>query len=146
MAIVLPKFPRRNLSRVGTNDTQPAVMIRLSDVRPFYVPCDVLEFEYSLANIPTVQLNAIEASVVWFTQGKGTEDLGVHFFRRTSGQSLQEIDWTQPQVISVELPQSPLSYSGRLIKVVWCVRVRAYLNDGSEFISEQPFSLGSLSG
>ena len=120
-------------------------MIRLSELRPNYQPGKIFQFEYWLMNIQPSNINAIEASVVWFTQGKGTEDLGVHFFRRISGQSISEIDWTQPQCVSIELPPSPLSYCGRLVKVLWCVRVRAYMNDGSEYVAEQPFQLGSLS-
>ena len=42
------------------------------------------------------------------------------------------------------LPNSPLSYSGRIVKVRWCARVRLFLKKGKELFFEQPFILGSV--
>ncbi len=120
------------------------MIVRLARRRDFYVPGEKIEIEYRLANVDPLRLNAFEISITWTTQGKGTEDLGVHFFRRNSGSTLQKIDWKQPQAFSVELPDAPLSYQGRLIKIVWSVRARAYLDDGTELFTEQIFHLGKL--
>jgi hypothetical protein len=105
---------------------------------------DVLEFEYRIANIQQNTISAVEVSVVWLTEGKGTEDLGVHFFQRLTGNSLAASDWSIPQKVQVPLPDSPLSYEGRLLKISWCVRVRFYLNDGTELVAQQPFYLGTV--
>ncbi len=119
-------------------------MIRLLGLQPTYMPQDVLEFEYRIANIQQNTISAVEVSVVWLTEGKGTEDLGVHFFQRLTGNSLAASDWSTPQKVQVPLPDSPLSYEGRLLKISWCVRVRFYLNDGTELVAQQPFYLGTV--
>lgn len=144
MAIVLPKFPRRSLPSIPADETDAGVIVRIAQHRDFYLPGEKIEIEYYLTNVPAPRLNAFEISIIWATQGKGTEDLGVHFFRRNSGNTLLNVDWSRPQAFSVELPIAPLSYQGRLIKIQWSVRARAYLDDGSERFTEQPFHLGNL--
>ena len=119
-------------------------MIRLLGLQPTYMPHDILEFEYRVANIQHSTISAVEVSVVWLTEGKGTEDLGVHFFQRLTGNSLAASDWSVSQLVQVPLPNSPLSYEGKLLKISWCVRVRFYLNDGTELVAQQPFYLGTV--
>jgi hypothetical protein len=119
-------------------------MIRLLGLQPTYMPHDVLEFDYRVSNIERDSISAIEVSVVWLTEGKGTEDLGVHSFQRLTGNALASTDWNEPQKVRVPLPDSPLSYEGRLLKISWCVRVRFYLNDGTELVAQQPFYLGTV--
>ena len=119
-------------------------MIRLLGLQPTYMPHDILEFEYRVSNIPQNAISAVEVSVVWLTEGKGTEDLGVHFFQRLTGNSLAATNWSIPQLVNVPLPNSPLSYEGKLLKISWCVRVRFYLNDGTELVAQQPFYLGTI--
>jgi hypothetical protein len=119
-------------------------MIRLLGLQPTYMSHDVLEFDYRISNIHQNAISAIEVSVVWLTEGKGTEDLGVHFFQRLTGNSLAASDWSLPQKVQVPLPDSPLSYEGKLLKISWCVRVRFYLNDGTELVAQQPFYLGTV--
>ena len=144
MAIVLPKFSRNRVPSRSHQTGQSAVMIRLLGLQPTYMPQDILEFEYRIANIQESTISAVEVSVVWLTEGKGTEDLGVHFFQRLTGSSIASSDWSIPQQVQVPLPDSPLSYEGRLLKISWCVRVRFYLNDGTELVAQQPFYLGTV--
>ena len=144
MAIVLPKFSRSRVSTSTQQSLQSDVMIRLLGLQPTYMPHDVLEFEYRISNIQKNTISAVEVSVVWLTEGKGTEDLGVHFFQRLTGNSIAASDWSIPQQLQVPLPDSPLSYEGRLLKISWCVRVRFYLNDGTELVAQQPFYLGTI--
>lgn len=119
-------------------------MIRLLGLQPMYMPHDLLEFEYRVSNVDQNAISAVEASVVWLTEGKGTEDLGVHSFQRLTGNALVATDWSIPQKVQVPLPDSPLSYEGRLVKISWCVRVRFYLDDGTELVAQQPFYLGTV--
>ena len=144
MAIVLPKFSRNRVPTRSQQAGQSAIMIRLLGLQPTYMSHDVLEFEYRISNIHQNTISAIEVSVVWLTEGKGTEDLGVHFFQRLTGNSLSASDWSLPQKVQVPLPDSPLSYEGKLLKISWCVRVRFYLNDGTELVAQQPFYLGTV--
>ena len=119
-------------------------MIRLVGLQPMYMPGDKLELEYRVVDVDHSAIVAVECSVCWITEGKGSEDLGVHFFQRLSGDSLKAIDWSIAQRISCPLPVSPLSYEGKLLKISWCVRVRFFLSDGSELIAQQPFYLGMI--
>ena len=41
------------------------------------------------------------------------------------------------------LPNSPLTYDGALIRIRWCVRVRAMLRQGKQCCHEHPFRLGA---
>ncbi|MFO0011306.1 MAG: hypothetical protein ACK553_01045 [Planctomycetota bacterium] len=119
-------------------------MIRLLGLQPTYMPGDMLEFEYRVVNVDHTSIVAVEASVVWITEGKGSEDLGVHFFQRLTGNSLTAIDWSIAQRLACPLPLSPLSYEGALLKISWCVRVRFYFSDGTELMAQQPFYLGTI--
>ncbi len=118
-------------------------MIQLQGFRSSYLPGEELALEFRIQEIDPSTIVTVETSVVWYTEGKGSEDLGVHFFQRLTGEAVSERDWTQPQPIATELPYSPLSYEGRLLKIRWCIRVRVYLNDGNELVGQESFSLGS---
>lgn len=118
-------------------------MIQLLEFQPGYMPGDELKFHFQLQAFDQSTLTAIETSVVWFTEGKGNEDLGVHFFQRLSGETIQARDWSKPQLVTTVLPDSPLSYEGRLLKIRWCIRVRIYLNDGKDLVTQEPFYLGT---
>ena len=144
MAIVLPKFSRNRVPTRSQQASQSAIMIRLLGLQPTYMSHDVLEFDYRISSVQQNTISAIEVSVVWLTEGKGTEDLGVHFFQRLTGNSLAASDWSNPHKVQVPLPESPLSYEGKLLKISWCVRVRFYLNDGTELVAQQPFYLGTV--
>jgi len=144
VAIVLPKFPRGGLPPRGAPQKICAVMIRLQGLHRGYMPCESLEFHYSVTGIDTTSMNAIEASVVWFTEGKGSEDIGVHCFQRLTGDSITQHDWSRPMVVRTELPAAPLSYEGRLLKIRWCIRVRVYITDGTELVAQEPFFLGAI--
>lgn len=144
MAIVLPKFPRSGLSTKPNQPNDSFVMIRLLGLQPTYMPGDTLEFEYRVVSVDHASIVAVESSIVWITEGKGSEDLGVHFFQRLTGNSLASIDWSIAQKLSCPLPMSPLSYEGKLLKISWCVRVRFYFSDGTELMAQQPFYLGTI--
>ena len=151
MAIVLPKFPRSGLSNRLQSDSppravesnSPPVMIELLGFQPGYMPSDELRFQFTIRDLEVESISAIEASVVWVTDGKGSEDLGVHFFQRLTGDDISGRDWSEPQSLSTILPESPLSYEGRLLKIRWCIRVRLYLKDGNELVTQEPFFLGT---
>ena len=104
----------------------------------------MLEFEFSIHRVPVESIDGLEASVLWSTEGKGSEDIGVHFFERLSGSQLSEGSLHLPHLMSTKLPLCPLSYEGRLMKIRWCVRLRLFLKGGREISAEQPFYLGHV--
>jgi hypothetical protein len=107
-----------------------------------YPPGGKLEFEYQLDAVEAEEVLAVEASVLWYTEGKGDEDLGVHYFERYEPHDAEDGDLRPLRKRCVELPHSPLSYDGSLLQVRWCVRVRLYLADGKQTSFDQPFRLG----
>ena len=146
MAIVLPKFsnsrtssPRRPIRR-----SEPAVNLRLLNLQRGLEPSEQLEFEYSIQRVAPELVDGLEISVMWLTEGKGSEDIGIHLFQRLNRDDLCDIPLEQPRQITSVLPSSPLSYEGRLLKIRWCVRLRLFLSDGREITAENPFYLGHL--
>jgi hypothetical protein len=87
---------------------------------------------------------AAELSVLWYTAGKGEEDLSVHHFERVVDDSSRPLDLRVPRRFATDLPASPLSYDGQIVKICWCVRVRLFLPQGQESVAEIPFRLGSV--
>lgn len=83
----------------------------------------------------------LEVSVLWYTEGKGDEDLHVHHFVRWNDMQLQDLDLNAAHEIDCVLPLSPVSYEGTLIHIRWCVRVRLFRSAGRECVTQQPFYL-----
>lgn len=145
MAIVLSKFSNRSTSTSRQiRRSEPAVGLRLLNLQPAVEPNERLEFEFSIQRVASKLIDGLEISVMWITEGKGTEDFGIYMFQRLKSDELSEIPLDQPRQISTLLPSSPLSYEGKLVKIRWCVRLRLFLKDGREFTAEKPFYLGHV--
>jgi hypothetical protein len=106
--------------------------------RRAFEPGDVLTAEYRIDSLSLVDAKAIEASVIWYTVGKGDEDLAVHHFVRQTTDAGVVFDLRRPQRLRATLPSSPLSYDGVIVKVRWCVRVRLFPESVSELVAEIP--------
>jgi hypothetical protein len=141
VAIVLPKFSRRRSSTGSGAETQPAVRIELCNEDAVYPAESLLTAQWRISRVASDEIQSVELSVLWHTEGKGDEDLQVHYFHRISEHAIGRLDLGQPQPIRCVLPPTPLSYQGRLISVRWCVRLRLYLSQGREMVAEQPFYL-----
>ena len=146
MAIVLPKIPSRRLpaGRSVARRTEPALGLRLLSLQNALEPNEKLDFEYSIQRVSAESIDRLEVSVHWYTEGKGSEDIGVHLFESISRAELSKLPLSQPRRVETILPTSPLSYEGRLFKIRWCIRLRLFLNEGREITSTQPFYLGHL--
>ncbi|MBL9084850.1 MAG: hypothetical protein JNK76_23810 [Planctomycetales bacterium] len=123
------------------NDT--GITITLEGNRRAYEPGDQLTAEYRIDSLSIVDAKALEASVVWYTVGKGDEDLAVHHFVRQTTDGAM-IDLRRPQRLRAVMPASPLSYDGVIVKIRWCVRVRLFPTRGPEMMAEIPFQLGRV--
>ena len=124
--------------------SDPTITIRLDDNGRAYQPGETLAGEYHLESIDPSQIKAIEVSVLWLSEGKGDEDLVVHEFHRYNGDSGEPLDKARLGRFSTLLPQSPLSYEGVIVKLHWCVRIRAFLHNGREFVGQRTFQLGNV--
>jgi hypothetical protein len=122
---------------------EPAIVLHLESGRRQFHPGEILEGEYRVLNATLDELEAVELSVLWYTQGKGDEDLGVHLFTRFSAADGDHLDARQAGRFSTELPSSPLSYQGALVQIRWCVRLRVFLEGGQELFREEDFCLGT---
>lgn len=120
------------------------VVVELDREDAAYRPGDTLAATYHCAAEQMGNVDAVEVSVLWYTEGKGDEDLGVHHFERVGGTEDEPLDASRPRRLSVRLPNSPLSYDGILIKIHWCVRVRVFLPGSKEWLGEAPFRLGDV--
>ncbi len=99
--------------------------------------------EYRLRAVEGLAIHAIETSVVWIAGGKGSEDIGVHFFQRISKDAINPSMLVRPHRVSTVLPNSPLSYPGMIIQIRWCVRVRMFYGDELELNQDLDFILGN---
>ena len=124
--------------------TAPVLNLQLHEGRKSYQAGETLSGEYGVGSCDATELRAIEISVLWYTEGKGDEDLAVHYFERVSLDDGQLVDLERPRRFSTVLPNSPLSYEGVIVKIRWCVRVRLFLARGKEVIEERPFQLGDV--
>ncbi|MDG2384054.1 MAG: hypothetical protein P8N76_20445 [Pirellulaceae bacterium] len=122
---------------------EPLISIQIQDDRPFLNPGDTIACDYQIDAVEASDIQAVEASVLWYTEGKGDEDMGVHYFeRRVPTETEEDLrKWRRFQTI---LPNSPLSFDGELIQIRWCVRVRAFLKLGKQSSFELPFQLGDV--
>jgi hypothetical protein len=124
--------------------TEPAIIIRLDSDARVYLPGQSLSGEYWIESVAADQLKAVELSILWSTEGKGDEDMAVHEFQRRDIDEGEQVDPSELRRFATVLPNSPLSYEGRIIRIQWCVRVRAFLHRGKEVIGQKMFQLGDV--
>jgi hypothetical protein len=121
--------------------SEPAIIIRChGDGRPFR-PGETLSGDYRLEGVTACQVKHVEVSVLWYTEGKGDEDMAVHEFWRHGPDDLGAC---RGHEFATVLPNSPLSYDGQIVKIRWAVRVRAFLHRGRDVRGERGFCLGDV--
>ncbi len=118
----------------------PRVAVHFSRVDRRYEPLKRIDVRYVVEAGGGV-VRGMERSVLWYTEGKGEEDIGVHFFERITDRATAA---AAAGTFGCELPRSPLSYEGVIVKIRWCVRVRLFFDGGRDFISEHVFDLGAV--
>ena len=123
---------------------EPLLSLQIAQSKRIYQPGDELECESQIDAVEAKEIQAIETSVLWYTEGKGDEDLGVHYFDRRVPSDSEDGDLRPMHRFTTILPNSPLSYSGEIVKLRWCARVRLFLKKGKELYFEQPFTLGGI--
>jgi hypothetical protein len=123
---------------------EPLISIQvLHGGRPF-APQEVLACQYQIDGIDPAEIAALEASVMWYTEGKGDEDLAVHYFERRTPSDVVDGDLRTLRRFECQLPKAPLSYTGLLFKIRWCVRVRIFLKGGRDLFADERFLLGDV--
>ncbi|QDU95904.1 hypothetical protein [Lignipirellula cremea] len=125
---------------------EPLISLTIRDPHHVFRPGEILECEHQIDAVGPGEVKAIESSVLWWTEGKGDEDFGVHYFERRTAGDADEGDLRTLHRFQTALPNSPLTYEGRIVKIHWCVRVRVFLRQGKEAFFEYPFRLGDHTG
>lgn len=123
---------------------EQGVMVRLDRDQPAYKPGEELAGRFVWNAVERSEAEAVELSILWYTEGKGDEDLGVHHFQRMGAKDDRPPLPRREQRFAARLPPSPLSYDGLIVKVRWVVRVRVFLHGGGELLGEAPFRLGDV--
>ena len=108
-----------------------------------YLAGQRLRAEWRIGRLQYEEVVGLEASVLWFTEGKGDEDLLVHHFDRWNDTQLNQLNLAVPHTIECLLPLSPMSYEGTLVRIRWCVRLRLFCASGHDCVTQQPFQLVS---
>jgi hypothetical protein len=121
----------------------PVVSVQFDQPDRQYRPLQPLGVRYRVELSADERMRAVEHSVLWYTEGKGEEDLGVHFFERITDRGRFRSAVTAGD-FATHLPVSPLSYEGVIVKVRWCVRVRVFFDGGRDFVSEHVFEMGHI--
>lgn len=92
------------------------LQIGLRDNRTAFAPGDEIAGAvlWEIDQVPT----QAELRLLWFTRGKGTEDVGV----------VDSVRFEEPQAgdtrpFSLRAPASPYSFSGKLISVIWALEL-----------------------
>lgn len=126
-----------------SNDLQltPRINLFLDSKDYIYHPGDCLTGYYRILDVETDQIKTVEMSVFWHTEGKGDEDITIVDYKF---QSRQREDWINPHKlgkIETVLPEAPLSYEGKIVKIRWVVRIKMTLVSGEQILAERCFWL-----
>ena len=120
---------------------EPLIALRIEGPAAVLHPGDWLRCEYQIDAIQPSEIQAIESSVMWYTEGKGDEDCGIHFFERNTPGDSVDGDLRQLHRLETQLPASPCTYDGVILKIRWCVRVRLFWAPGRQTIQDRLFQL-----
>jgi hypothetical protein len=121
----------------------PRIELRFSHPSRGYDPGEWVTVEYCIEGLNGERPRALERSALWYTEGKGEEDLGVHSFERFA--TAETIDRVVPEgTFAIQLPTSPLSYEGVIVKIRWCIRLRVFFESGRDHVSEHVFNVGRV--
>jgi hypothetical protein len=122
----------------------PAIALRLDSTAGEYQPGERLSGHFLVEGAVPWPVRSAELSIVWYTAGQGEEDFAVHFFERYVDEPGRPLNLRLPHRFATQMPSSPLSYAGRIVKVCWCVRLRVYPQQGPAVLQEIAFRLGDV--
>lgn len=130
---------------VSASTTQlfPRIELRFGHPSRGYDPGEWVTVEYCIDGLNGERPRALERSALWYTEGKGEEDIGVHSFERFA--TAETVERVVPEgTFAIQLPTSPLSYEGVIVKIRWCIRLRMFFESGRDHVSEHVFNVGRV--
>ena len=114
-----------------------AIQIELDGAKTDYVRGELLSGSVTVYSASLDEPLRAELSVLWYTEGKGDEDLGVVHFQTLAEDAA--VLGTHSYRFELMLPVLPLTYHGKLVKIHWTVRVRVQHATGEDAVLDQPF-------
>jgi hypothetical protein len=90
---------------------------------------------------PYGDVRDLDVTVEWYTEGKGTTNKAVHYEERLPYDPRDPRDGVR---FRVPLPNSPLTYDGVLIRILWCVRIKTVGPRGKGWTGQRHFALGTV--
>jgi len=119
----------------------PLIAVRIHSPNCLFHPGETLDCDFQIDAVSPADTQAVEVSVNWYTEGKGEEDIGMHYFERFTPSDAIDGDLRQLHRFQTTLPNSPLTYNGAIVKIRWRVRVRLYWGRGKETWVDRVFQL-----
>ena len=111
-----------------------------------FQPGDTIVCDYQIDAVPRDDLQSVEASILWYTVGKGEEDMGIHFFERRMPADAENNDLRAWRRFESVLPNSPLSYDGDLVQLHWCVQGPRLCATGKDLFERTTIRSGKCPG
>jgi len=105
-----------------------------------FAPGDTLSGAFVIDAEP----RGVRVSLVWYTDGKGTDHLRVHWHREYSAGDLELLGAQRRGRFETRFPSAPLTYSGHLLRVCWALRVLVRPTEGKDEVTELPLTLGAV--
>src|SRR6476620_11325570 len=112
--------------------TIAAIRVTFDAAGAHYQAGERLTGRYVLEGAPSRPARAVEVSVLWYTAGKGEEDMAVHHFERHVDEPTKPLDLRIPRRFATVLPPSPLTYDGISVNACCCEKVRVYMQQGQD--------------
>jgi len=105
-----------------------------------FAPGDQIEGSVEIFPNNTINCQAVEISVLWYTEGKGRRNEGIVETQRFD---VRQIDPQQGfnEQFRVTLPSTPWSYAGHFINIIWAVHVKIDIPMAPDFNQETRFLL-----
>lgn len=96
----------------------PELFVEVRDKRTAFLPGETVEFSalWALPSAPA----SLEARLVWFTRGRGSDDAEIVRSQRVPSPAA-----AGHQVFTFKLPEAPYSFSGKLISLIWALELVA---------------------
>jgi hypothetical protein len=120
--------------------------IDFADNRRTFEPGDRLRATCSIDPPPETSITSYKWSAFWRTEGKGDSDSDV--ITSTDNDSQEAAgSVASPRnspTFEIELPLSPLTYDGLILKIRWFVAVRVELDGADALEGEAEFQLGGV--
>ena len=104
---------------------------------PTYQPGGQVSGSITYSGAEDLSLKRAEVSVLWYTSGKGDQDMSVASLETSYEESVLPAGATIP--FQATLPDGPRSYDGTLLKIHWVGRIRVFPQNGSDFGAEAEF-------